>query len=84
MKNKTDNRRKQAGFSLLVCIVIAGSICGCGILNNDSKNLQVTVLDVGQGDSVLIQAAGKTETEKERKCLWMEGAVICPLSALIG
>lgn len=49
MKNKTDNRRKQAGFSLLVCIVIAGSICGCGILNNDSKNLQVTVLDVGQG-----------------------------------
>ena len=29
MKNKTDNRRKQRGFSLLVCIVIAGSICGC-------------------------------------------------------
>ena len=55
MKNKTDNRRKQAGFSLLVCIVIAGSICGCGILNNDSKNLQVTVLDVGQGDCIFIR-----------------------------
>lgn len=55
MKNETDNRRKQAGFSLLVCIVIAGSICGCGILNNDSKNLQVTVLDVGQGDCIFIR-----------------------------
>ena len=55
MKNKTDNRRKQAGFSLLVCIVIAGSICGCRTLSNDSKNLQVTVLDVGQGDCIFIR-----------------------------
>lgn len=55
MKNKTDSRRKQAGFSFLVCIVIAGLICGCGILNNDSKNLQVTVLDVGQGDCIFIR-----------------------------
>lgn len=40
MKNKTDNRRKQARFSLLVCIVIAGSICGCGILNKVQKTFR--------------------------------------------